>query len=229
MSDSREIKFSGRSFCFTGGMADLKRSAAERETRARGGLTTDAVNDRLDYLVIGSIPSHGWKHGDYGSKIEKARALRDSGAPRPSLVREREFLDALAACAILNEGLVDTQVFVANYRFVAASLDSFDVAAVESTLAALAEEGYHVRASACDLRLTAGLFTGEGATGHVVELRLVRQFPLGVDIAALATPIERRFEGIQGVDGRLKWFTRMEGSASYIRLVREIPTRLRLE
>lgn len=74
------ITFHGKSFCFTGKLADLKRSAAERETRARGGLTTEIVNAHLDFLVIGSIPSVGWKHGSYGTKIEKARAIaRNSG------------------------------------------------------------------------------------------------------------------------------------------------------
>ena len=35
------IQFADRAFCFTGGMADLKRTQAEREDRSRRGLTTN--------------------------------------------------------------------------------------------------------------------------------------------------------------------------------------------
>lgn len=51
------IELSDRGFCFTGKLADLKRSQAERE--ARGAHTTDVVNERLHFLVVGSIPSTG--------------------------------------------------------------------------------------------------------------------------------------------------------------------------
>lgn len=73
------LDFQGRSFCFTGKLAELKRTRAEREARARGGLTGKVVNGELDYLVVGSIPATGWKHGSYGNKIEKARRLRTDG------------------------------------------------------------------------------------------------------------------------------------------------------
>jgi hypothetical protein len=223
------IEFAGRSFCFTGTMADLKRSHAERETRARGGLTTDIVNERLDYLVVGSIASIGWKHGDYGRKIEKARSMRDGGAPRPSLIPESDFVDALATCAAVNAGEIDSQVLVAVYKFLTLTPESYDNAGLQSTLAVIADEGYHVRASLAELSVAAGLFGGDKGPGFAVEVRFVRQLALDADVGSLASAIERRFEGIRGVDGNLRWFTRTEGSAEYIRLVRQIPTRLRLE
>jgi len=46
------VCFENQSFCFTGALVDLKRSAAQREVRARGGLTVDRVNEHLDYLVV---------------------------------------------------------------------------------------------------------------------------------------------------------------------------------
>ena len=57
------IALDGRCFSFTGGMASLKRAAAEREVRARGGQTADRVSQQLDYLVFGDAPATGWKHG----------------------------------------------------------------------------------------------------------------------------------------------------------------------
>jgi hypothetical protein len=42
------VEFSNRSFCFTEKLRDLKRTAAEREVRARGGFTLDSINERLD-------------------------------------------------------------------------------------------------------------------------------------------------------------------------------------
>jgi DNA ligase (NAD+) len=62
---TKSILFEGQAFCFTGELADLKRTQAEREVRSRGGLTTNSVTSHLDYLVIGSIPSPGWSYGNY--------------------------------------------------------------------------------------------------------------------------------------------------------------------
>lgn len=87
MSEFEDIMFHGNSFCFTGKLAELKREQAERETRARGGLTSKVVNEDLNYLVIGSIPSIGWKHGSYGNKIEKAMAI-SSKSKKLKLVSE---------------------------------------------------------------------------------------------------------------------------------------------
>jgi len=48
-------------------------------------------------------------------------------------------------------------------------------------------------------------------------------------MSSLITSIEKRFEGVDGIDGRIKWFTKAEGSADFIRLMKEIPSRLRIE
>ena len=71
------LEFDGKVFCFTGTLLQLKRTQAERETRARGGVAVSDVNDRLDYLVVGSKASLGWKFGNYGTKIAAARELAE--------------------------------------------------------------------------------------------------------------------------------------------------------
>jgi hypothetical protein len=225
------IEFKHRSFCFTGKLADLKRSQAEREARARGGLSTETVNERLNYLVVGSIPSPGWKHGTYGTKIEAARALQSAHSQWPLLVSEDRFLESLALVPPENSGAIDSQVFVATYRFVSPDLGSFDRSAVESLLKSLAEdESLMVRARAHPVWMRKDLFGETGATsGHVVEVRLVKQTSLDAALGSLVESIERGFEAIEGVDGILTWFTRKEGSADYIRLIRELPSSHRIE
>lgn len=92
MMANQQLIFADKSYCFTGKLAELKRTQAEREVRARGGLTTETVNERLDYLVIGSIPAIGWKHGSYGNKIEKARKIAsDRNSKGPFGVRKEPF------------------------------------------------------------------------------------------------------------------------------------------
>jgi NAD-dependent DNA ligase len=49
--------FDDKVFCFTGTVLQLKRTRAERETRARGGVTVSEVNDRLDFLARSSFGS----------------------------------------------------------------------------------------------------------------------------------------------------------------------------
>ena len=67
--DDTVAHFAIKSFCFTGKLAELRRTQAKREARARGGLTSKVVNENLDYLVVGSIPATGWKHDSYGHML----------------------------------------------------------------------------------------------------------------------------------------------------------------
>jgi len=45
----------------------------------------------------------------------------------------------------------------------------------------------------------------------------------------LVEKINKGFEEIRGVDGRFRWFERVEGSSDYVRLLKEIPQNLRAE
>jgi hypothetical protein len=229
------IEFQGRSFCFTGKLAGLKRSQAERETRARGGLTTSVVNERLDFLVIGSIPSPGWKHGSFGTKIAQARALRQANG-RPRLVSEDDFVTGLGEAAPINSGAIDAKVIVATYRFLAGRKDAFDADALAALIEGLGNRpGCHASVSAQSAAIFQTLFDEDGVvtevtdTALVVECRIVRQVPLDEPIIPIIDALERQFEKIPGVDGRLKWFERTEGGADYIRLLAELPRASRIE
>lgn len=228
------IQFSSRSFCFTGKLADLKRTQAERETRSRGGFTTDAVNGNLDYLVVGSIPATGWKFGEYGRKIEAARDMASLGEPRLVLVSESSFMDALAQTPPSNAGGIDGKVLVLTYTFVAPTRNAFDRAGVDRFLVELKERhACHVRVRVIPAKARNDLFAGRGdplvPDGYLVfELRVVKHAPLILPATELVSFVTNGFERLDGVDGKLHWFERAEGSSDYIRLIREIPEDLRV-
>lgn len=223
------IQFPGRSFCFTGKLADLKRTHAEREARSRGALTTKVVNAELDYLVVGSIPATGWKFGNYGTKIANAQALLLDGRERPRLVSESEFMDALARIPSSNSGAIDGKVIVVTSTFVTPGRNAFDRAGLEQVLARLKGElGAHTRVRVFTARMRNELFAGKGSTPIpdtylVFEIRVVKHSPVDDSTAAFADAVAQLMEAVEGVDASLHFFERVEGSADYIRLIREVP------
>jgi len=228
------LPFESKSFCFTGKLAELKRTQAEREARARGGLTSKVVNENLDYLVVGSIPATGWKHGSYGRKIEKARDIAPRNHGRPKLVPESIFMEGLAQVAPMNSGAIDAKIVVATYKFLAEDEWAFDRAEFEKTLTDLrARLACHVTTRAHWAVAYRDLY-GDGSLDSypdsyiVVETRFVQQLPLDANAESTVELIERAFEQLTGVDSSVKWFERTEGSADYVRLLREVPETFRI-
>ncbi|MDE3214148.1 MAG: NAD-dependent DNA ligase LigA [Bacteroidota bacterium] len=70
---------SGKTFLFTGTLAGLKRSEAEKMVEDRGGRLLSSVSANLNFLVTGA---------DAGSKLEKARKLKTV-----RIINEEEFLN----------------------------------------------------------------------------------------------------------------------------------------
>ncbi len=144
------------------------------------------------------------------------------------------FMEALATTPPVNSGEIDGKVFVCNYRFLTADRRSYDADQLDDFLASLhASEGCHVAARAHWAPVFADLFADETAKAApanalVVECRIVKHVPLESSPAKLIEHIERGFESIPGVDGNLRWFERSEGSADYIRLLKEVPECLRV-
>lgn len=91
-SVAREGKLSGKSFLFTGAMAAMGRSEAEKKVEAEGGEIASGVTKDLDYLVIGS---EGYKNRDKGNKWIKAETLMQKGAAI-KIIPEEEFLELLS-------------------------------------------------------------------------------------------------------------------------------------
>jgi DNA ligase (NAD+) len=74
-------KFAGKSFVFTGGLANRSREDAGELVKQHGGKVSGSVSKKTDYVVVGSDP---------GSKYEKAKEL---GVP---VLTESEFEKLLA-------------------------------------------------------------------------------------------------------------------------------------
>jgi DNA ligase (NAD+) len=62
----QDLKLSGKSFVFTGGLKTLSREEAESRVESLGGKASSSVSKKTDYVVVGEDP---------GSKYEKAKAF----------------------------------------------------------------------------------------------------------------------------------------------------------
>lgn len=71
----------GKTFVFTGDFFFGSRSQCEEATTKRGGAASKSVSKKIDFVVVGSLGSPEWKHGSYGTKIDKAMQLKSAGCP----------------------------------------------------------------------------------------------------------------------------------------------------
>lgn len=90
------LQYPSATFCLTGDFVFAPRGACEKEILARGGLVKSSVSRKLRYLVVGGLGSPEWKHGSFGTKIEKAMELKKEGAPI-FLVHEDHWAGSLRA------------------------------------------------------------------------------------------------------------------------------------
>lgn len=225
------VTFAGRLFCVTGRFTTMRRTQVDREIRERGGTTTDYVGQTLDYLVVGTESSTGWKFGGFGAKLQKARALRERGA-KVRILDEAQFRAALAAVPPLGIDSARAKVVHVAYTFTFGDADDLDLAGVERVIAgwqarpgAFASLVIHEAGTRSD-----DLFTAVHGTGRyrVAECRLVQQVPPYYPGQRVADEVAMAFEQVRGVDGRLGWREKLEGDADYDALLAEIPVWSRL-
>ena len=76
-----DIDFDAAKFCVTGEFIFGPRPRVIAEIESRGGIVSGGITKRLDYLIVGLKGSDEWKHGSYGTKIEKAVSYRRDGVP----------------------------------------------------------------------------------------------------------------------------------------------------
>lgn len=81
LDDLSGLEMADRSFCFTGDFVYGPRGVCESAVHRRGGLTVNSVSKKLNYLVVGGLGSPEWKHGSFGTKIEKAINYKRAGVP----------------------------------------------------------------------------------------------------------------------------------------------------
>lgn len=75
-----QVELEGRTFCLTGEFCFGSRSACESAIKSRGGAVVTTVSKKLHYLVVGGLGCTEWKHGSYGTKIERAMQLKAAGS-----------------------------------------------------------------------------------------------------------------------------------------------------
>lgn len=221
----KNIHFENHSFCFTGKLVELKRTQAERETRAHGGLTTKIINNHLDYLVVGSIPSTGWIHGDYGRKIEKALEIQKTNNGKPFFIQESNFMEAILHSNTINSGDIDAKAIVCKYHFITKP-DGFDNTAFEDWIELLQQsKGCHVSVIIEEPYYLQIFYDTNNTKDDeiLINCRIVKQIDLDENSQSFVDDIARGFESINGIDGSLEWFEKTEGTAGYIRLLKEIP------
>lgn len=221
-----KIDFKNKTFCFTGTLSELKRTMAEREVRSRNGLSQKVINTNLDYLVVGSVPSPAWKFGKYGNKINKARTLIKEGA-KTEIISEASFMKALESIAPTDAGEIDEKILICRYTALVAN-GEFDIVGLEEFLKVLSEtNNSHVTASIEEPFIYQDLYNEYSEEDIdnllLIQCRLVKHFALNADTQGFVDAIAKGFEALDGVDGDLTYSEKIEGSASYAKLFKEIP------
>ncbi|MEX0962469.1 MAG: BRCT domain-containing protein [Pseudohongiellaceae bacterium] len=85
------LTLNGSVFCLTGDFVSGDRESVDTMLRCLGAETNSSVNKSVDYLVIGTLASHGWLYTSHGRKIEKALLLKRAGGPI-KVITERTLL-----------------------------------------------------------------------------------------------------------------------------------------
>lgn len=227
------LQFDGKSFCFTGQLADLKRSQAEREVRSRQGLSQKVISSQLDYLVVGSIPSLGWKHGDYGNKIEKARQLMKEKGCNLRLISEHDFIVALENTPSLDSGEIDEKILVVRYNVMVKN-GGFDVEGIENHLDLLQNSlGFNVNVKVEEPFIYQDLYDQYEGTDLedllLIRCRMVKTLPLNTEVQSIVDDIAIGFENIDGLDGELSFSEKKEGTASFASLLKTMPQTIKLD
>lgn len=80
LDEIERVEFQGAEFCLTGDFVMGRKSVCEKSISDRGGIMKSSVSKKLRYLVAGGLGSPEWKHGSFGTKIERAMQLKQEGA-----------------------------------------------------------------------------------------------------------------------------------------------------
>lgn len=226
-----KIEFENKSFCFTGGLAELKRTQAEREVRARNGFSQKVINKELDFLVLGSIPSVGWKHGDYGNKIVKAKELIEQKA-KLKIVSEKDFMEGLENIASIDSGDIDEKLVIIRYKALFEN-GNLDIDGLEEFLGLVHDtSNSHVSASIEEPFIYQDLyneFSNEQIDNLLLfQCRIVKHLAIAANSQEFVDTLSTGFESIKGLDGDLTWTEKKEGTASFAKLLKDIPLRTKL-
>ncbi|MCL9806933.1 BRCT domain-containing protein [Flavobacterium amniphilum] len=88
------IEFSGKTFCITGVLKRGNRETLQKQIQKLGGIPTESVSKKTDYLIVGDNGNPAWAFSCYGRKVEKAINLRKEGHTI-TLIHEFDFSDII--------------------------------------------------------------------------------------------------------------------------------------
>ncbi|MFB9076475.1 BRCT domain-containing protein [Flavobacterium procerum] len=89
-----EVIFEGKTFCITGVLQRGNREHLHRDIIKLGGIPTDSITKKTDYLIVGDNGNPAWAFSCYGRKVEKAINLRKEGHTI-MLIHEFDFSDLI--------------------------------------------------------------------------------------------------------------------------------------
>lgn len=75
-----EILFEGKRFLLTGDFVFGSRQICEQFIERLGGVVSNTVSKKIDYVVVGGLGSKEWKFGSFGNKIKDAMQLKSEGS-----------------------------------------------------------------------------------------------------------------------------------------------------
>lgn len=78
--DPSELDLVGQLVCFTGTFVSDNRSGLKRKAAEHGAIPQKSLNQKTDYLVLGTMASRDWKFTSYGRKIETVLENRKKGS-----------------------------------------------------------------------------------------------------------------------------------------------------
>ena len=88
------VKFDGKTFCITGVLKNETKESLKQKITNLGGITTDSVTKRTDYLIVADNGNPAWAFSCYGRKVEKAVNMRKGGHVI-TLIHEFDLYDAI--------------------------------------------------------------------------------------------------------------------------------------
>ncbi|MGM9478227.1 BRCT domain-containing protein [Pedobacter sp. GSP4] len=88
------VTFEGKTFCITGILQRISREGLKKKILSLGGIPTDSITLKTDYLIVGDNGNPAWAFSCYGRKVEKAINMRKDGHVI-MLIHEFDFADIM--------------------------------------------------------------------------------------------------------------------------------------
>ena len=88
------VNFDGETFCITGVLKNETKESLKQKITNLGGITTDSVTKKTDYLIVADNGNPAWAFSCYGRKVEKAVNMRKDGHVI-TLIHEFDLYDAI--------------------------------------------------------------------------------------------------------------------------------------